>query len=134
VEESVFFKDFEEYMLKLDSLLTRLRKQIGNFLKGRSEFQELKPNLIRLRNYNKSLNRLLSETSKPLVSAEYRELVITLVEFLVSVALIDEREIISTLRKSLKSRDALNVMDKVEESLEKLELSAKNFYDEINAS
>ena len=134
MEESVFFKDFEEYMLKLDSLLTRLRKQIGNFLKGRSEFQELKPNLIRLRNYNKSLNRLLSETSKPLVSAEYRELVITLVEFLVSVALIDEREIISTLRKSLKSRDALNVMDEVEESLEKLELSAKNFYDEINAS
>ena len=130
MEEAIIFRDFEEYALKLDSLLTKLRKQVGNFLKGRVSFTDLKPNIVRLRHYNELMNKTLSLAEEGEISSEYRDLFLTLVEFVMTVSLGEERDILETLRKALEKKggekerklvaDALNEMNILEESVKKI--------------
>ena len=130
MEEAIIFRDFEEYAIKLDSLLTKLRKQVGNFLKGRASFTDLEPNIVRLRHYNELMTKTLSSAEGEEISSEYRDLFLTLVEFVMTVSLGEERDILETLRKALEKKggdkerklvaEALNEMNILEKSVKKI--------------
>lgn len=104
MEDSVLFKNVETHTLKCDKLLSKLRKQVNEFMKGELEFVEIKDTLRKLKKSRNIMIQSFEETNAQQVGSEFVEPLSALLEFTVLVLVNDERELISSLMSNLENK------------------------------
>ncbi len=132
MEDSVLFRNVETHTLKWDRLLTKLRKQVDEFIKGRLEFAEIKDTLKRLKKSRNIIIQSFKEVNAQQVSSEYVEPLRALLEFTILVLVNDERELISSLLTDLENKGYRTEAEYLKKELTELEEFFRRTSDFLN--
>lgn len=114
MEDSVVFKKLEDYTLRRNKELVKLRGLAEDFLNGRTSYDVVKSYVIKVSKTRSSLRRSIELCGSSDIRKEFLDHMRTLIMFVVMVSVNDEEDILMDLRTHLLSngmQDEVNFID-----------------------
>lgn len=125
MEDSLIFKKLEDYTLKRNKELARLRELAEDFLNGRTSYDVVKSYIIKVSKTRNNLKRSIELCGSSGIRREFLDHMKTLIMFVIMVSVNDEEDILMDLKTHLLSRDMQDELNFIDNELSKIkELSS----------
>lgn len=120
MEDSVIFRKLEDYTLKRNKELAKLRGLAEDFLNGRTSYDVVKSYIIKVSKTRSSLRRSIELCGSSDIRKEFLDHMRTLIMFVIMVSVNDEEDILMDLRTYLLNNGMRDEVDFIDSELTKI--------------
>ncbi|MEM1665719.1 MAG: hypothetical protein QXN90_07630 [Zestosphaera sp.] len=120
MEDSIIFRKLEDYTLKRNKELARLRGLTEDFLNGRTSYDVVKSYIIKVSRTRSSLKKSIELCGSSDIRREFLDYMKTLITFVIMVSVNDEEDILMDLRTYLLDKGMLDEVDFIDGELTKI--------------
>ncbi|MGC8974763.1 MAG: hypothetical protein ACP5KB_01030 [Thermoprotei archaeon] len=120
MEDSLIFRKLEDYTLKRNKELAKLRELAEDFLNGRASYDIVKSYIIKVSRTRNNLKKSIELCGSSDIRREFLDHMKTLIMFVVMVSVNDEEDILMNLKTHLLSRDVQDEVDFIDKELSKI--------------
>ncbi len=120
MEDSLIFRKLEDYTLKRNKELAKLRELAEDFLNGRASYDIVKSYIIKVSRTRNNLKKSIELCGSSDIRREFLDHMKTLIMFVIMVSVNDEEDILMNLKTHLLSRDVQDEVDFIDKELSKI--------------
>ncbi|MEM1604305.1 MAG: hypothetical protein QXL29_01515 [Zestosphaera sp.] len=120
MEDSIIFRKLEDYTLKRNKELARLRGLTEDFLNGRTSYDVVKSYIIKVGRTRSSLKKSIELCGSSDIRREFLDYMKTLITFVIMVSVNDEEDILMDLRTYLLDKGMRDEVDFIDGELTKI--------------
>lgn len=120
MEDSVIFRKLEDYTLKRNEELARLRSLAEDFLNGRISYDVVRSYIIKVSKTRSSLKKSIELCESPNIRREFLDHMKTLITFVIMVSANDEEDILTDLKTHLLNNGMREEADFIDSELTKI--------------
>lgn len=120
MEDSLIFKKLEDYTLRRNKELARLRELAEDFLNGRTSYDVVKSYVVKVSKTRSGLKKSIELCESSEIRKEFADYVRTLITFVVLVSVNDEEDILTDLRTHLIEKGMRDEASFIDDELTKL--------------
>ncbi|MEM0348360.1 MAG: hypothetical protein QXS63_02920 [Zestosphaera sp.] len=120
MEDSIIFRKLEDYTLKRNKELARLRGLTEDFLNGRTSYDVVKSYIIKVSRTRSSLKKSIELCGSSDIRREFLDYMKTLITFVIMVSVNDEEDILTDLRTYLLDKGMRDEVDFIDGELTKI--------------
>lgn len=120
MEDSVIFKKLEDYTLKRNKELARLRELAEDFLNGRTSYDVVKSYIVKVSKTRGNLKKSIELCGSSDIRREFIDYMRTLITFVIMVSVNDEEDILTDLKAYLLNNGMNDEVDFIDSELTKI--------------
>ncbi|MEO3992816.1 MAG: hypothetical protein QN229_00650 [Desulfurococcaceae archaeon TW002] len=120
MEDSIIFRKLEDYTLKRNKELVKLRSLTEDFLNGRTSYEVVKNYIIKVSKTRSNLKKSIELCESPNIRREFLDHMKTLITFVIMVSVNDEEDILTDLRTYLLNNGMREEADFIDSELTKI--------------
>ncbi|MFN3268681.1 MAG: hypothetical protein ACK416_05430 [Zestosphaera sp.] len=120
MEDSIIFRKLEDYTLKRNEELARLRSLTEDFLNGRISYDVVRSYIIKVSKTRNNLKKSIELCVSPNIRREFLDHMKTLITFVTMVSANDEEDILTDLKTHLLNNGMREEADFIDSELTKI--------------
>lgn len=120
MEDSVIFRKLEDYTLKRNKELAKLRGLAEDFLNGRTSYDVVKSYIIKVSKTRSSLRKSIELCGSSDIRKEFLDHMRILITFVIMVSVNDEEDILMDLKTHLLNSGMRDEVDFIDSELTKI--------------
>ncbi len=120
MEDSIIFRKLEDYTLKRNEELARLRSLTEDFLNGRISYDVVRNYIIKVSKTRNNLKKSIELCESPNIRREFLDHMKTLITYITMVLTNDEEDILTDLKTHLLNNGMREEADFIDSELTKI--------------
>lgn len=120
MEDSLIFKKLEDYTLRRNNELVRLRGLAEDFINGKTSYDVVKSYIIKISKTRNNLMKSIELCGSSDIRKEFLDYMRTLITFIIMVSVKDEEDILTDLRTYLFDKGMQEEIDFIDDELSKI--------------